>query len=64
MTEKEEKFHEMYEDDYPSERIMECGENCSHYDSLNHCCWLVTEKGIMIYVSEGDLCHHGLKEEY
>lgn len=66
MTEKEdlEQFREMYEEDYEVNRDRECGEGCGHYDSLNRCCWLVTEKGIMVHVCEGDLCHHGLKEDY
>jgi len=51
-----------YQDDLEEDR--ECGENCSHYDEINRCCWLVTEKGISIHVSPGDLCHHGLKVEF
>lgn len=43
--------------------FIRCEENCSHYDSLNRCCWLVTEKGSMIHVAEGDYCHHGIKED-
>ena len=43
------------------EETKECGESCSHYDEINRCCWLVTEKGICIHVNPGDLCHHGLK---
>jgi hypothetical protein len=57
-------FREMYEDTEEPEEERECSESCSHYDDLNRCCWLVTEKGIMIYVSPGDSCHHGLKVEY
>jgi hypothetical protein len=50
-------------EDWGKERDRECSENCSHYDNLNRCCWLVTEKGISIHVNEGDLCHHSLKDK-
>lgn len=61
LSEKDD-FVELEEEPFESED-RECGESCSHYDNLNRCCWLVTEKGIMIHVCEGDLCHHGLKTE-
>jgi len=49
-------------DDFESEEVRQCGESCGHYDSLNQCCWQLTEKGLFFYVSEGDYCHLGYKE--
>jgi hypothetical protein len=61
MTDAQDYDIEEY-DELDDER--ECGECCSHYDEINRCCWLVTEKGICIHVSPGDACHHGLKSDY
>lgn len=43
-----------------------CENSCAHFDLLNQCCWLITEKtpGLMTDVQEGDYCFHGLKEDY
>jgi len=51
-------------EDYRETR--QCGNSCAHFDLLNQCCWLITEKtpGLMTDVQEGDYCFHGLKEDY
>jgi len=43
-----------------------CDTSCPHFDILNQCCWLITDKtpGLFTYVSEGDCCIHGFKEDY
>ena len=47
-------------------KTRRCDPSCAHFDSLNQCCWLITEKtpGLMTEVQEGDYCFHGLKEDY
>lgn len=52
---------EMGEDECDEDR--ECGDECSHYDNINQCCWQATEKGLCFDVSEGDLCHLGYKRK-
>ena len=44
------------------DRQRECGDSCSHFDSLNQCCWQSGDWGLYIEVSEGDLCHLGYME--
>lgn len=48
-------------DDYKFKETRQCDESCSHYDSLNCCCWQATEKGLCFQVEEGDYCHLGYK---
>ncbi len=48
------------EEDIESEQLQECGESCGHFDELNICCWLVTNKGLIGDVQIGDPCHAGL----
>ncbi len=43
--------------DYEEDRQRECSDSCSHFDSVNQCCWQATDKGLCFDVSEGDLCH-------
>jgi hypothetical protein len=50
------------EDVYES-RTRECSDSCSHYDSLNCCCWIASNKGLCRDVQEGDLCLYGFKED-
>ncbi len=38
---------------------MRCESRCGHFDHINQCCWIVTEKGLCTDVQEGDYCHHG-----
>ena len=47
-------------EDEPETRT--CDESCSHYDSLNQCCWIVSDGGLFTEVQEGDLCRYGFKE--
>ena len=44
----------------------QCENSCAHFDLINQCCWLITEKtpGLCTDVQEFDYCFHGLKEEY
>ena len=44
------------------DRIKECSTDCSHYDLINQCCWIVSDRGLFTEIQEGDLCVHGLKE--
>jgi len=55
---------DMYWDDEDLDEIVirECGNSCSHFDSLNLCCWLVSRRGLCTDVREGDLCRYGFKE--
>lgn len=50
-------------EDYETEETRQCDESCSHFDSLNQCCWQSTEKGLCFQVEEGDYCHLGYKTE-
>jgi len=59
MSEDDTYTEDVYEEE-PDE-IRECEESCSHYDSLNRCCWQATEKGVCFHVCEGDYCHLGYK---
>jgi hypothetical protein len=47
------------------EGIKECSNSCAHFDHINLCCWLITQKtkGLYTDVQEGDTCKHGLKED-
>jgi hypothetical protein len=54
-------------EDYDVEGLDEpetrtCGECCGHWDSLNLCCWIVSERGLCTSVSEGDYCIYNFKE--
>lgn len=54
---------EEFDDDFDDNPIRECDESCSHYDSLNQCCWQAGDWGLCFDVEEGDYCHLGYKEE-
>lgn len=42
-----------------------CDSSCGHFDVINQCCWVMTEKtGLFTEVKEGDYCIHGFKEDY
>ena len=45
--------------DEPETRI--CDESCGHYDSINCCCWIVSDNGLFTEVEIGDLCRYGFK---
>jgi hypothetical protein len=62
MSQKSEGFDE-YDDSDNESRTRECNEQCGHYDSLNCCCWIASEKGLCRDVGEGDLCLYGFKED-
>jgi hypothetical protein len=49
-------------DDYDDPRTRQCSESCSHFDSLNQCCWVASERGLCTDVEEGDYCLYGIKE--
>ena len=53
-------------EDYDEPETRQCTPSCAHFDSLNQCCWLITERtpGLFTDVREYDYCFHGLKEEY
>jgi len=51
------------EDVYESEEPRQCDESCSHYDSLNQCCWIASKRGLCTDVSEGDYCRFGFKRD-
>jgi hypothetical protein len=57
MSEDDTFTEDVYEDD----ETRECEESCSHYDSLNCCCWQATEKGLCFHVCEGDYCRLSYK---
>jgi hypothetical protein len=69
MNEPSGKLHQNQEDydveDYDPDRseLRRCSESCSHYDSLNECCWVATGKGLCQTVSEDDFCLHGFLED-
>lgn len=44
------------------EDVRRCSNSCGSYDSLNQCCWIVSDNGLFSEVSEGDLCKYGKKE--
>lgn len=50
-------------DEGASDELRQCGESCSHHDSLNQCCWQAGDWGLCFHVSEGDVCHLGYKGE-
>ena len=51
------------EDVYEEPETRQCDEACSHFDSLNQCCWIATEKRLCTDVEEGDYCLYGKKRE-
>lgn len=62
------KKPEMNEEDYDVDVFDEpetrkCSESCSHYDSLNECCWVASERRLCTDVEEGDYCLYGKKED-
>jgi len=61
MIEEDDSDEEEWDEDPEEERMLECGESCSHYDSLNCCCWQATEKGLCFPVQDGDYCHLGYR---
>ena len=49
-----------YQERYDLEPL-ECSESCSHFDSLNQCCWVVPKHGgLCTDAYEGDLCKYGI----
>ena len=56
------KYSDNFDEDI-EEEIRQCDETCSHYDSLNECCWQATEKGLCFDVKEGDYCILGRKQD-
>ena len=42
--------------------IRTCSNSCGHYDLINQCCWIVSERGLCSDVQEGDRCLYGFKE--
>jgi hypothetical protein len=54
-----------YDEDEYEDEIRECDNSCSHFDSINLCCWLVTSKSLQLCtdVQEGDLCKYGLTRD-
>jgi hypothetical protein len=64
---KQEPHHDWEDFDFEEYReVRRCESDCPHFDSLNQCCWLITEKtpGLCTDVEEGDYCIHGIKEDY
>jgi len=56
-------YQEELEDEYDDENaVRQCGECCSHWDNINQCCWIVSERGLCTSVSEGDYCIYNFKE--
>jgi len=56
---------EFYDEDeeLSGEEQKECGNSCSHFDSLNQCCWQAGKWGLCFHVEEGDLCHLNRKRK-
>jgi hypothetical protein len=51
------------DDDESRSEPRECSISCSHFDSLNQCCWLVSEHGLCRNRREGDACLYGFMED-
>ena len=49
-------------EDPDEDPIRECSNSCGHYDVINQCCWLVSNRGLFTEVQEGDTCRYGFKE--
>lgn len=55
-----------FDDEYETWlEIRQCDSSCPHFDHINLCCWLITEKtrGLYTDVQEYDSCIHGFTEE-
>ena len=50
--------------DYDAPETRQCSDSCSHYDSINCCCWVASKKGLCTEVDEGDYCLYGFKEGF
>ncbi len=60
MSQTARGWNEWEDSDEPETRT--CEEGCSHYDTLNQCCWIVSGRGLFTEVTIGDLCRYGFKE--
>jgi len=49
------------DEDYEEDEVRQCDETCGHYDSLNQCCWVASDRGLCTDVSEGDRCLYRFK---
>lgn len=56
-----EEWAQFYPIEYEPE-TRTCDEGCSHYDTLNQCCWIVSGRGLFTEVEIGALCRYGYKE--
>ena len=55
---------EDFDDDFEERHVRQCSTSCGHFDELNLCCWVASERGLCTEVSEGDYCLYGLTEDY
>lgn len=57
------KAFEDWEEKIREEYVRICDSSCSHFDTINMCCWQATmEYGLCFDIEEGDYCHLGYKE--
>jgi len=50
------------EDWIEEQETRQCSNTCSHFDEINQCCWIATERRLCTDVHEGDYCLYGFKE--
>ena len=48
--------------DYDAE-LRICDNTCSHYDGINQCCWIVSERGLCSDRTAGDSCLYGFFDD-
>jgi len=57
----------MGEDEFGGEdyerRVRTCSTSCGHFDELNLCCWVASNRGLCTEVSEGGYCLYGFLED-
>lgn len=49
-----------YEEEYD---VRECDESCGHFDEINLCCWVATNRGMCTDVALHDLCLFGFSTQ-
>lgn len=61
MSEKDSLLRIREEEEDQGE-IRECDSSCSHFDSINMCCWQSGPWGLCFDRERGDLCRLGYRE--
>jgi hypothetical protein len=54
---------EDFDDDFEERHVRQCSTSCGHFDELNLCCWVASNRGLCTEVSEGDYCLYGFLED-